>query len=319
MASALEVLCETSSAFKAWRRRASESLASPMASPAVGDVKAAKREAAAQEALQLLDELRCEVLEGGDDLDDDESELAAARIELEASLARLDAAETARATAELAMDARSRGLGEKIDDCSTICLGDVKTDPTEDLAGISVAECRREGPHLHVLVDLGNVRLALVLLEATMRLASAHVSHPVIDVADLLDAARREAPPDDLRLVVAETRARLRQLAARADLAAQLQSDAVRVHANDLYDRLTLVSRTWTAVVKLPRFYPDHPPHTAPRLHSLEIASLTAHVDSIRRDLDAALLDGADIKDVLADLDGTLRASDTPSRITTSS
>lgn len=294
----------TSSLYKDWRRRGEESLLSPGAvvfqeqeeSTAVTGSSTVDEDV-------LTDKLCAEAsARAEDDGRMDSEAVVSARAELEASARRLAAAEAKRASAESALRQRSSSIGREIAACQAIAMGGgleedvylsslqareqqlradleaLEEDDTGEqechwiaaaVGGCRITLCRATETCVEVVFALGDTQLGVVLNRPSLRLESAHLAHDVVDVADLVDAAAREQPPNDVRLLIRETRARIRQLEARKDLAKSLK--ATKVHATDDFHRLTVLESKFTATFVLPRNFPDHPHLAAPRLDSLSL------------------------------------------------
>lgn len=246
---------------------------------------------------------------GGDDEDDS---VRAARELVEAAVQRLAAAEAQRARYEESMRTRAHSISLRIAESQAAAMGAPSTEAPSttnvaealDLGCARIVSCLETEECLEVCFDIEGTRLGASLARDSLALANAHVAHDVVDVADLLDAAGRETPPNDLRLVIRELRARLRQLKERTLLYKSLvdRGDANKVHANDDYTRLSVVNRTFTAVFTLPDRYPDHTPEDAVVLESLSLGRLTTQVDAARARYLEALKLGATIDDIIDSL-----------------
>lgn len=305
--SPLVTLGETSALFKEWRRRGEESLGSPGAVVASSSGKDGLAASLLEEALARAED------------DGSESEaVSAARGEVEASVRRLAAAEAKRASAEAKLRARSRAIRDDIAAGQAAAMGDEEVADVSSLVGCALLSCRAAGERLEAVLAVGSTRLGIVLVKPDLRLESAHLAHDVVDVADLLAAAARERPPNDIRLVIRETAARVRQLDQRKRLVEELQQlGPAKVHATDDCYRITLIDPTFSAVFLLPHAYPDHPPSARVTLASLALARRSTQVECIRRRLDDALAAAASIPDVLHTLRRDLVATDSPTTTAT--
>ena len=178
-----------------------------------------------------------------------------------------------------------------------------------------VGVAARPGGAVEARVELaGGAALALELApdaadaRGRLRLRAAHLAHAHVDVADVVAVARREPPPEDVRLVVREARARVRRFDARAAEVRRLRGLVAGVAPADA--AVTSVAADvgdWSAVLAFPAAYPDHGARRF-ALASLRAATDAAAVggDAPRRAraVAAALARGDAVEDVLARLAG---------------
>jgi len=196
----------------------------------------------------------------------------------------------------------------------------------ENIGAVRVASVlvpQQNVAELEVRIDLGSsVTLTLALHQSDLSVRAAHLGHAVVEVTDLLPAALKYSPPEDIRLIVREARARLRRLYYRkklvTDLAKALASAGLHSRTNELCDHITVLAPNWSALFSLPHDFPDHPPTAAPRLHTLSVHALDAKVDHLHRLFDARLIDhnahsfkttSQSILDLILDLHAAVAAS----------
>ena len=184
----------------------------------------------------------------------------------------------------------------------------------ETLGGARVVYCRSAEKLLEIQIELSEATMSLALDEISQTLTSAHLNHPIIHITDILDAARREKAPDDVRFVVREAQARLRRLLTRRTFVSTLHLPFADIHVDDLVLRLTFVARPWTALLTLPANFPDHPPGATPRLETLSVFSRHANVNDLRRHADLRLRQNVPISVVLTDLHAALSSSSSSSQ-----
>ena len=204
--------------------------------------------------------------------------------------------------------------------------GDRLATLVETLGGARVCFCSEAQTTIEVQLELidgasdnsGAVSFSIALDSSTLALTYAHLHHVIVDVTDLMVAAKQEAPPNDLRFIVRETKARLRRLATRRRhndlLADQLQALGLKLHADEFGVRLTCLAKTWTALLTLPDHFPDHPPGATSRLDTLSVVALHANVDHLRRNADSLLKNGNAIFDTLLQLNDAVTNNNTRQR-----
>ena len=289
---ALVQLAAASSAYKAWRR-GSEAGASPAraqrprAAAAAADLAAARVELATAAERLFVEAARGEALcrlgGGAPEVPEGDARAAAearaqsrrashdrARDALEHGTVRLEAGEARLRAGRATIDRRAESLGATLGACEALVVAPELGSTTPDAVTARLEALT--GARVVGVADLdhGAVAATLRIQNATLvvelapdpgdarrrqKVRAAHLAHACVDVADVVEVARREPPPEDFRLVVREARARVRRYEARAAEVRRLEGV---MSADAACTALCADGGDYSAVLAFPPLYPDH-------------------------------------------------------------